>query len=78
MITFEEAVTLLEASMEIVLECDGYDYDVAPADYFVGGDDMEGYISDVLGNVVYDSAEIILRKSIDFLGRDGKEVGIRV
>lgn len=77
MITFEEAVILLEADMEVTLECDGYDYEISPADEWIGGDGMEGYISMVLGNVVYDSARIILEKSIKHLESDGKMVGIR-
>lgn len=76
MITLEEAIVLLEAGMEVTLECNGYDYEVAPADEWVGGDGMEGYISLVLGNVVYDSARIILEKSIKHLESDGSKVGI--
>ncbi|AZU98989.1 hypothetical protein pW2_165 [Bacillus phage pW2] len=76
MITFEEAVILLEADMEVTLECDGYDYEIAPADGFVGGDGMEGWISVALGNVVYDDAERVLKESIKFLSEDGAEVGI--
>ncbi|MEH6848054.1 MULTISPECIES: hypothetical protein [Bacillus cereus group] len=75
-ITFEEAVQLLEEGLEITLECDGYSYDIAPSEDWVGGDGQEGYISLVLGNVVYDSAEYILRKSIDFLKENGKTVVI--
>lgn len=76
MITFEEAVILLETGSEVILECDGYNYEIAPADGWVGGDGMDGYISLVLGNVVYESAEYILRKSIEHLEKDGKSVGI--
>ncbi|WP_168898296.1 hypothetical protein [Bacillus sp. ISTL8] len=76
-ITIEEAVELLEDGMEVTLECGGYDYEIAPADNFVGGDGMEGFISMVLGNVVYDGAEHVLNKSIDFLKESGKEVTIR-
>lgn len=72
--TFEEAVEMLEDGMEVTLEINGYSYDVAPADSFIGGD--EGFISEVLGNVSYDSAEHILRKSIDFLEEDGGKVEI--
>ncbi|MDO6628662.1 hypothetical protein [Bacillus thuringiensis] len=75
-ITFEEAVELLEEGLEITLECDGYSYDIAPSEDWVGGDGQEGYISLVLGNVVYDSAEYILKKSIDFLKENGKTVVI--
>ncbi|MGH0950696.1 hypothetical protein [Bacillus mycoides] len=75
-ITFEEAVELLEEGLEITLKCDGYDYDIAPSEDWVGGDGQEGYISLVLGNVVYDSAEYILKKSIDFLKENEKTVVI--
>lgn len=74
--TFEEAVEMLKEGMEVTLVCKGYDYDIAPADGWVGGDGMDGYISLVLGNRVYDDAEHILRESIDFLSRDGAEVRI--
>uniref|UniRef100_A0AB39C7U7 Uncharacterized protein n=1 Tax=Bacillus phage KoopaTroopa TaxID=3234046 RepID=A0AB39C7U7_9CAUD len=77
MIKFDEAVVLLEAGMEVTLECDGHDYEISPADEWVGGEGQEGYISLVMGNVVYDSAERILRESIKHLESDGKEVGIR-
>lgn len=73
-LTFEEAVEMLRDGGLITLECDGYDYEISPADDWVGGDGMEGYISLVLGNVVYESAEGILKQSIDYLKKDGKEV----
>lgn len=76
MITFDEAVELLEAGMEVILECGGYDYEISPADDWVGGDGMEGYISLALGNVVYDSAKIILEESIKHLESTGSPVGI--
>ena len=73
-IDFNEAVEMLEDGIPIILECNGYDYEVSPADDWVGGDGIEGYISLVLGNVVYSSAEDVLRQSIDFLKRKGNEV----
>lgn len=76
MIKFEEAVTLLEDGMEITLECKGHDYEIAPADGFLGGDGQEGWISMALGNVVYEDAERVLRESIKFLSADGDEVQI--
>lgn len=77
-ITFEEAVEQLEEGLEIKLLCDGYDYEISKADNWVGGDSMNGYISLVLGNRVYESAEYILKQSIDFLSRNGKEVEIKI
>jgi hypothetical protein len=77
-ITFDEAVEELEEGCGISLECDGYSYDISPADDWVGGEGMEGYISLVLGNVVYSSAESVLRESINHLSEDGKEVVIEI
>lgn len=76
-VTIEEAIELLEDGMEVTLECDGYDYEIAPADGFIGGDGMEGFISVALGNIVHDEAEHVLNKSIKFLKESGKEVTIR-
>lgn len=72
----EEAIELLEAGIEVTLECDGYEYEVGPSENFVGGEGMEGYISVVLGNVVYGDAKDILEKSIDFLSKGNKKVTI--
>ncbi len=72
----KKLLSFLEEGLEITLECDGYSYDIAPSEDWVGGDGQEGYISLVLGNVVYDSAEYILRKSIDSLEENGKTVVI--
>ncbi|QOV08442.1 hypothetical protein Kirov_243 [Bacillus phage Kirov] len=74
--TFEEAVEMLEDGMEVTLEINGYSYDIAPADSFIGGDGMDGYISEVLGNRTYDSAEHVLRESIKFLEENGGKVEI--
>jgi hypothetical protein len=74
--TFEEAVKHLEEGGEVTLECDGYDYEISPAEDWVGGDGMEGYISLVMGNVVYNDAEIILEQSIKHLKSTGKDVEI--
>jgi hypothetical protein len=75
-ITFEEAVELLKDGCGVSLECEGYYYEISPADDWIGGDGMEGYISSVLGNVVYDSVKIVLRESINFLSEDGNKVVI--
>lgn len=77
-ITVEEAIEYLEDGLEINLECEGYNYEVSQSDNWIGGDVAEGFISVVLGNVVYDSAERVLNESIKFLSRDGKEVLISV
>ena len=77
-ITIEEAIEYLEDGLEINLECGGHNYEVSQSDNWIGGDVAEGFISVVLGNVVYDSAEHILNESIKFLSRDGKEVLISV
>lgn len=75
--TFKEAVEMLEEGIGVKLIWRGYEYEVSPADNWVGGDGMDGYISQVLGNVVYDSAEHVLRNSIEFLEEDGEKVEIK-
>lgn len=76
-ITFDEAVEMLEEGNDITLECDDYSYEITTADNWrSGGSDLDGFISLVLGNVVYNSAEYILKESIEFLARNGKEVVI--
>jgi len=75
-ITFEEAVNFLEEGNEVTLECDGAWYEISETGNWIGGDVEEGYISEVLGNVIYSSAEIVLKKSIEYLSKDGKEVEI--
>ncbi|PEV64218.1 hypothetical protein [Bacillus thuringiensis] len=76
-IEFKEAVEMLEDGMEVVLECDGHDYEISDSENWLGGDAHEGYISLVLGNMVYESAETALRESIDFLEKSGKSVTIK-
>lgn len=71
-LTFEEAVEYLEDGLSVTLECDDYEYEISEAHNWVGGDGMEGYISQVLGNVVYGGAKNILRLSIDHLSDGGK------
>lgn len=73
---FKEAIELLEAGCEVVLKSNGYSYEVSPSDNWIGGEEMGGFISQVLGNIVYDDAEHVLKESIDFLAEDGKEVKI--
>lgn len=75
---FKEAVEYLKEGCEVTLECEGYSYEISPSDDWLGGEGMEGYISLVLGNVVYDNAERVLRESINFLSKDNKEVVITV
>lgn len=77
-ITLEEAIEYLEDGEEITLKCDGYFYEISQSDNWVGGDVANGYISLVLGNVIYQSAENVIRKSIEHLSEDGKEVLITV
>lgn len=76
-IEFEEAVEMLEEGLEVVLECGGYDYEISSSENWLGGDAHEGYISLVLGSVVYESAETALRESINFLEKSEKSVTIK-
>jgi hypothetical protein len=76
MLTFEEAVEELENGYEVTLETDDNYYTIGPADSFIGGEEQEGYISEVLGNIIYDSAEHIIVKSIQYLEQQGETVTI--
>jgi predicted heme/steroid binding protein len=62
-----EAVAYMEEGGAVRLSCDDYDYEVSSADSWVGGEGHTGYISEVLGNIAYDSAEHVLQASIDHL-----------
>lgn len=77
-ITFNEAVEYLQEGEEITLECEGYSYEISSSADYVGGDVAEGFISSVLGNVIYNNAEHIIKKSIDFLLEEGKEVKLSI
>lgn len=77
-LTLKEAVEHLEDGIEVTLENGNYEYSIAPADEFLGGEGMDGYISEVLGNVAYDDAEDILNESIKYLVKDGSEVKITI
>lgn len=74
--TLQEAVEQLEEGVEITLECDGYSYEVSEAHNWVGGDGQDGYISAVLGNRIYNSAEQVLKESIQYLEKNGNKVVI--
>lgn len=76
LITLEEAVFYLEDGVEIVLECNGYSYEIGASENWAGGDVEEGYISLALGNVVYQDAKSVIQKSINHLSEDGHEVTI--
>lgn len=71
-IEFEEAVEWLEDGLEVNLHCEGYEYEVSGADNWLGGEGMEGFISQVMGNTLYSSAERVLRESINHLSDNGK------
>ena len=77
-ITFDEAVEYLQDGEEITIECGGYSYEISSSADYVGGDVAEGFISSVLGNVIYASAEMVIRKSIDHLSKDGDEVTLSI
>lgn len=73
---FEEAVELLKDGGEVTLECGQYEYEISPSENWIGGDVGDGYISQVLGNVIYSSAKTVLKESIKCLSEGGKEVKI--
>ena len=75
-ITFDEAVEYLNEGCEIILRCNGYDYEVSQSENWVGGDISEGYVSLVLGNVIYSDPKVVLQESIHFLSEDGDNVAI--
>ena len=75
-ISLSEAIQLLSEGEELTLECDGYIYNVGPSENYLGGEEG-GYISDALGNIVYDDPEVIIKETIKFLsGSYGKQVKI--
>jgi hypothetical protein len=42
-------------------------WSIAPADQYVGGEGIEGFISDLLGNVAYSSFENCLNAMIEYI-----------
>lgn len=72
---FKDAVEMLEDGISVTVKAGGYDYEVGPAEDFLGGG--EGYISVALGNVLYDSAEDVLRETIKYLEGEGEKVRIQ-
>lgn len=77
-LTFNEAVEMLEDGTAITLESDGGSYDIDLAHNFIGRESMDGYISEVLGNIVYSSAKAVLKESIDHLESCGETVNITI
>lgn len=75
-LTVNEAVEELENGCEVTLETDDNYYTIGPVEDFIGGDGQEGYISEVLGNTIYDNAEYIITKSIQYLEGQGETVTI--
>lgn len=75
-LTITEAVEELENGFEVTLETEDNYYVISIAEDFIGGEEQEGYISEVLGNIIYDSAEDILTKSISYLEKQGETVTI--
>lgn len=66
----DEIVEYLMDGGTVNLEIGEYSYEISPAENWVGGDGMEGFISEVLGNVVYDNARYVLVKTIEFLEKN--------
>lgn len=77
-ITLEEAVDYLKDGIAITLHCGKYSYEISESDEWVGGDVEEGYISLVLGNVIYSDAKQVITKSIASLSENGAEVTISI
>ncbi len=49
-------------------------YQIAPADCFLGGEGMDGYICDALGNVVYSSMKSVLLALEKFVKSNDDEI----
>ena len=77
-ITFDEAIEYLKDGEEVTLVCEGYSYEISPSEEWVGGDGEEGFISLVLGNVIYMDPAHVLQKSINYLSKEGAEVTISI
>ncbi|AOZ62526.1 hypothetical protein SBP8a_276 [Bacillus phage SBP8a] len=64
---YKDAVEVLGEEIAVTVEVNGYSYDIDLAENYLGGEGMEGFISEVMGNMVYDSAEGVILKTVDFL-----------
>ena len=69
---FKEAIEWLEDGLEVSLHCEGYEYEVSGAENWLGGEGLEGFISQAIGNTLYSSAEKVLRESVKHLSDNGK------
>ena len=74
-VTLAEAIEGLEVGMCITIVCsDGYTYDVQEAHNYLGAGEEDGYISEALGNVVYYSAESVLKETEKYFTKQGKTI----
>ena len=75
---FKEAIAWLEDGFDIVLICDGYEYELMQADSYLGSEGQDGYISQVMGNIIYKNAQDALQESIKHLTAKEYDVRIRL
>lgn len=71
----EEAIELLKGSDRIVLELDdGSTQEIGEAGNYLGGEEGSGWISDILGNVLYTSISRVVHETFDYI----ESMGIHV
>jgi len=75
----QEAIDELTACESVVLvTSEDQDISIDLAENYVGGEDMEGYMCDYLGNVVYSNEESIVNAIFDYIeGDDGEIVEVQ-
>lgn len=55
---------------EVKIVCENDDYDIAKGNCFVGCDDENGWISSMIGNILYSDAKKIIDDVFDLIKRD--------
>lgn len=68
-----EAAQYIKDGGVIEITCGKYTYEVSSAENWVG-DGYDGYISQALGNMVYNSQTEVIEKTIEYLTIGGEEV----
>ena len=66
-----ERIEICESEEQFTIHCsDDSEYEVGYADCWIGGEGMDGWGCDALGNVLYSSPESLATALVDFFAED--------
>ena len=63
----DEAIEILESSDYVTIETGESSYEIYNAHDSIGGEDVDGWISEVLGNVVYADIRKVVNSTFDYI-----------